>query len=126
MSIIEEDIKEIINDTIPWDRFNDTSVLITGANGNLPSYMVETLLNLKNVNINVKVVALVRNLEKAKARFKKYKEDQNLIFIQGNVNNPINIEYKIDYIIHAASQASPKYFNIDPVGTFNANVIRNK
>ncbi|MCX8480888.1 MAG: NAD-dependent epimerase/dehydratase family protein, partial [Sediminibacterium sp.] len=30
---------------------------------------------------------------------------------------------KIDFIIHAASQASPKYYGIDPVGTLKANVV---
>jgi UDP-glucuronate decarboxylase len=30
---------------------------------------------------------------------------------------------EIDYIIHAASQASPKYYGVDPVGTLSANVL---
>lgn len=36
---------------------------------------------------------------------------------------PVGINYKIDYIVHAASQASPKYYGIDPVGTLSANVL---
>jgi nucleoside-diphosphate-sugar epimerase len=31
--------------------------------------------------------------------------------------------YNFDYIIHAASQASPKYYETDPVGTMTANIL---
>ena len=36
---------------------------------------------------------------------------------------PVHINFKIDYIIHAASQASPKYYGVDPVGTLSANIL---
>ena len=35
----------------------------------------------------------------------------------------IQIDEPIDFIVHAASQASPKYYGIDPVGTLNANIL---
>ena len=121
MNIIEEDIKNIISEELPWEQFQNACVLVTGANGILPSYMVEVLLNL---GLNTKVIALVRNIEKAKEKFKKYENNKNLEYVVGDVSKPIEINCKLDYIIHAASQASPKYFATDPVGTFNANVMR--
>jgi nucleoside-diphosphate-sugar epimerase len=71
----------------------------------------------------VRVLALVRNIEKARTRFKYYLNNQNLEFILQDVCDPIYIEEKIDFIIHAASQASPKYYGIDPVGTLSANIL---
>jgi nucleoside-diphosphate-sugar epimerase len=35
----------------------------------------------------------------------------------------LSVEGPVDYIIHAASQASPKYYGQDPVGTLSANVF---
>ncbi len=125
--IIEQDLQEILSvDYINWERFRNKTVLITGANGMLPAYLVFTLLYLNKIdNINVRVIALVRNTEKAYKKFQDWLEDEHLQIIQQDVSNPIVIdkEVKIDYIIHAASQASPKYYGIDPVGTINANVF---
>lgn len=37
--IIEEDVKLICSEDLPWDRLKNKRILITGANGYLPSYM---------------------------------------------------------------------------------------
>ena len=124
-NIITEDLNEIIKAPIDWERFSNKTVLITGASGFLPAYIVETLLFLSEKGIikNNKILALVRNVEKANTRFNHYLNNENLQFIVQDVCNPINISEKIDFIIHAASQASPKFYGSDPVGTLNANII---
>jgi UDP-glucuronate decarboxylase len=43
--------------------------------------------------------------------------------IDNSILQPLFIEGAVDFIIHAASQASPKYYSIDPVGTAEPNVI---
>ena len=123
--ILKQDLAEITSADIDWKQFNNKTVLITGANGFLPAYMVETLLYLNNNydNFNVSVIALVRNKEKAISRFTDYKGDDHLIFIEQDVCSEISIQGPVDFIIHAASQASPKYYGIDPVGTLSANVL---
>lgn len=122
--VIEKDLEEICAcKAIDWEKFRDATVLITGANGMLPSYLVFTLLYLnKTRDLHVKVVALVRNAEKAKYKFKDFLSDPALAILVHDVTIPIAIEGPVNYIIHAASQASPKYYGVDPVGTINANV----
>ena len=39
-SIINNDIKEILSEEIDWGFFGGKSILITGANGMLASYLV--------------------------------------------------------------------------------------
>ncbi|OIZ95163.1 UDP-glucuronate decarboxylase [Candidatus Rickettsiella isopodorum] len=122
--IIDEDIENIISNDLAWDKFANKTILITGANGFLPAYMVETLCHLNDVKkYNIKIFALARNKEKTFARFCTYLNRNYLKFFFQDVCLPINISDKIDYIIHAASQASPKYYAIDPVGTLSANVL---
>jgi nucleoside-diphosphate-sugar epimerase len=122
--IIKEDIKQIIKSDIDWNRFSGKKILITGATGFLPAYMVETLMYLNlNSGINIQVYCLVRNIEKAKRRFATYLGNKNLIFIHQDICTPIEDIQDLRFIIHAASQASPKYFGTDPVGTLKANTI---
>jgi len=121
-NIIKEDISSIINCFDYWERFKHKTILITGANGFLPAYLVESFLSLDKT-YNTKIIAIVRNKQKANNRFKNYMTDTNLEIIEHDVCNEFNYNHKIDFIIHAASQASPKYYKIDPVGTLNANVL---
>jgi UDP-glucuronate decarboxylase len=123
--IIKEDLQTIYNSDIDWTKFYNKTILITGANGFLPAYLVESLLYLNFIDSknNVKVVALVRNLKNANSRFSEYLNNSNLEFLVQDVCEPILNKMKVDYVIHAASQASPKFYGIDPVGTLSANVI---
>lgn len=123
--IIREDLEAIVKEPLDWSVFSGKTVLITGANGFLPAYMAETLLFLCKTGIvpDLKVLALVRNIEKAKSRFTDYLNDNHLEFIVQDVCEPVATKHRVDFIIHAASQASPKYFGIDPVGTLAPNVI---
>jgi len=123
--IIDEDISSIISNDLPWHEFSDKTILITGANGFLPAYMVETLLNLKKRTGHgpSKIISLVRNVDAAQKRFVEYKERNDLEWVVQDVCDPVEIKCKVDYIVHAASQASPKYYGIDPVGTLSANVL---
>ncbi|SDF28359.1 NAD-dependent epimerase/dehydratase family protein [Sporomusa acidovorans] len=124
--IIEEDICGIVTiKDIPWLELKGKTVLITGANGFIPAYIVETLLYINELNsgLKIKVIAVVRNGKKALARFEHYTGRKDIKFIVQDVCEPISIKENIDYIIHAASQASPKYYGVDPVGTILANVI---
>ncbi|MBY0244239.1 MAG: NAD-dependent epimerase/dehydratase family protein [Sphingobacteriaceae bacterium] len=124
-SIIKEDLETIYNSDVDWSKFQNTVVLITGANGFLPAYLVESLLYLNFIDPknNVKVICLVRNIENAESRFIDYKQCTNLEFIVQDVSDSIKLTEKVDYIIHAASQASPKFYGTDPVGTLKANVL---
>lgn len=123
--VIEEDLQTITGCDPDWDRFAGKTVLISGANGFLPSYLVETLLYLndKTTRGTIKVVGIVRNRAKALARFAEYANRPDLQLIIQDVCQPVIVNEKVDYIIHAASQASPKYYGSDPVGTLNANVL---
>jgi nucleoside-diphosphate-sugar epimerase len=123
--IIEEDLEFIIASDIPWDTLEGKTILISGANGFLPAYMVETILflNERRFKKKAKILALVRNKERFLQRFTNYKDREDLQVIIQDVCKPINITKNVNFIVHAASQASPNYYGRDPVGTLCPNVL---
>jgi len=123
--IVKEDLAQIISSPIiDWEELKGSTILVTGANGMLPSYMVETLLYLNEQrNYCIKVIALVRNLQKAKIVFGDWQDTSSLLFLEQDVSHGVHYKGEIDYIIHAASQAAPSYYGVDPVGTFKANTL---
>ena len=65
-SIIAEDVGNILANDLDWEKFRGKTVLITGASGMIPSYVLYTFLMMNDIKeLGVKVLALVRNKEKA-------------------------------------------------------------
>lgn len=116
--IFKEDMEYIIQaNFINWEKLNNKTIFITGATGLIGYYLTSALIyrNIKE-NSNIKILALVRNIEKARLQFKEQlKVDNNLNFVCGDLNNIPNINEKVDYIIHGASPTSSKFFAENPV-----------
>jgi nucleoside-diphosphate-sugar epimerase len=110
---------------LPWSELAGKTVLISGANSFIAAYVVETLLYL-NDRINktpTRIICLVRNEQRAAQRFSQYGKRKDLVFWVQDVCDPIRHQEKVDYIIHAASHATPSKYGIDPVGTLLPNVL---
>ncbi len=122
--IIEEDLKFITDSDLPWKVLEGKNILISGANGLLPSYLVKTILFL-NKN-KFKKRAKVFAVDMTNHRLASYQNRSDLVFINQDICKPIAIDDNIHLIVHAASFASPKYFGKDPVGTLSANIFGTK
>jgi len=124
--IIYEDIQAVLSEKMEWSSLKGKTILITGANGFISTYVIYTLLRLNMTNFQsapMTIFALVRNREKANKKFSQFIQKGHLRIIVSDVSEPISLDEKIDIIIHAASQASPKYYGVDPVGTLKANTL---
>jgi UDP-glucuronate decarboxylase len=122
--IIDEDLKKIVSSHLPWDRLFGKRVLISGASGLLPSYALETLLYLNDTaQASIQAIALVRNKERAMHRLGHLAGRPDLTLVVQDVQDPYRGPQAVDFILHAAGQASPKFYGSDPVGTFAVNVL---
>jgi nucleoside-diphosphate-sugar epimerase len=123
--IITTDLEAILSTELPWSILDGKTILITGAYGFLPAYMVETLLYLNEqmAKPSIKIIALVRNEVKARKRFQFYARRPELHFLVQDVVKPVDYSGAIDYIIHAASKASPRYYATDSLDIIGANVF---
>jgi UDP-glucuronate decarboxylase len=122
--LMREDMARVVASPLPWSDFDGRTVLVAGANGFLPAAMVEALLALRTVKggTDVRIVALARSRKNAELRFAAYRNDPALRLHIADVSAPLDIDGPVDMIIHAASQASPRFYGVDPVGTALPNV----
>ena len=116
------DLREIASADIDWSKLKNKTVLITGANGFIAYYIIMSML-LKNdeEDMGICVQGVVRNIEKAKKKYGVIADRQDLKLVEGDVCVGMDACSHADYVIHAASQATPYYFENDPVGTMEAN-----
>lgn len=123
-AIIREDLESICGRNIPWDRLKNSTVFVTGAYGMLASYVMYLLLYLnEHYNMGIHIIAAVRSREKFIQRFGKFAENDFLTVYSGSLDVPISVEGPVDYIIHAASLASPQYYAVCPVDVIRPNAL---
>jgi UDP-glucuronate decarboxylase len=119
--VVSQDVAHILTQPLPWRLLNGATVVVSGAGGFLPTYMLETLAVLNERGANLRVVGLVRNLEKARGRL-GHLASKGVELMQQDIAETLRADVpKADFIVHAASQASPRYYGADPVGTLEAN-----
>lgn len=117
--IIDQDIKSILNNDIQWEKLRGKTVLITGATGMIGGYMLYTLVALNKLeDYGMKLYGLVRHPDKMQKELRAY-----ISLITQSVSEEIKTDVNFDYIIHAASPASPLIMREDPVGTVAANTL---
>lgn len=127
-SILQKDMEEISNNVnYNFEQMNNRTIFITGAMGLIGSHIVKALAYINQVrNLKIKIIASVRNEEKAKMFFSDLMEKSFFELYVGDIINPIEYVGKIDYIIHGASPTESKYFFTNPVETIDVTIIGTK
>ena len=121
-----EDIAKTVCHTtfIDWDSFRNKTILITGGTGLIGYSFIRSVIYTSNrKGLNIRLIALVRDKERAKVRFDFDYSDQDLVLIEGVVENPPDIKEDIDYVVHGASKTASMEFIGKPVETIETAVI---
>lgn len=103
------------------DKFDNKTFLITGATGFIGSLIVKKLCELrKNENCNIRIIAFVRNEEKAR---KMLGSEVELLIgdIRDEIKPPSDLD-RLDYIIHCASITASKTMIDRPEETFKIGI----
>lgn len=98
-------------------------ILITGGTG-LIGYNIIKELCIVSDELNIKILALVRDIERATEKFKELGDKVEMIC--GNILDFPEIEGNVDYIIHGASLTSSKAFVENPVETILTSFLGTK
>ncbi len=137
-SVTLEDLNYLINlDFIDWEKLKNSSVFVTGATGQIGSEIVKFLLFLNEKKaLNINIIALIRNIDKAKLIFQDFLPENSLCeqsldsmtiekncfikFLCQDITELINIGDSVDYIIHTANSTTSKDFITKPVETIDS------
>lgn len=114
MKVFEEDLNRIAQELKELELKNK-SFFITGATGLVGSVLVKALAFANDhYELNNRVVAQVRNPQKAKKVFDGY---EGITYCVGDVRDIISYPGNVDYVIHAASETKSKNMIDFPVET---------
>ena len=122
--IIREDADIVCRDLSSWaSPFNGTTMLITGAGGFLASHLLETIAVFnESAKPGCRVLAVDNFQSGLPERISWIKDRPDMELRQGDASQPFEPGERVDWIIHAASIASPSLYRRFPLETIDVNV----
>jgi UDP-glucuronate decarboxylase len=102
----------------------DSTLLVTGSNGFLCSYYLDTIAayNRRNPSHPCKVIAIDNNLIGSSARVQHLANDPNFTFVTHDITKPLDLPMPVHWLIHGGGIASPIFYRRFPLETIDVNV----
>lgn len=128
-NIIRDDVLSIIESVgLQFTQLSGKTILVTGANGFIPSYFVDTVLVLNETMLKknpAKLIVLSHHDISENSRLGHCLTIPEIEIMVGDVAN-VSLPARIDIIIHGASKASPKEYLCQLIETADVNVLGTK
>lgn len=101
--------------SLPWAQFAGKTFVITGATGLIASQLVRVLVCRNDSSgLGATIVLPVRNKEKALGLFG---DREDIELVEWSLGEPLPLEGKADYFVHAACGTTSKGFSVEPATT---------
>jgi len=119
-NVFDDDIKCISNELREFHtELEGTRILIAGGKGFLGTYFTNVLTKInEELSKPMKIIVLDSLIT---SKDKKNYEDDNIEFLEQDISQKFDIKGNVDYIIHAASIASPPTYRKFPIKTIDVN-----
>ena len=110
-----------------FGRMSGKKLLLTGGAGFLGHYFVQAALHwnalMRKDSESIHVVVYDNFVRGMPTWLSRLQADSHLSLVRHDIRHPLPVNIgDFQFIIHAASIASPTYYRKDPIGTMDANV----
>ena len=123
-TVLKEDSERILKLGIPWYKIKNKKILITGGNSFIVSYFIKILFLINIVKkLNITIDCTTRDKKKTKNLYDKRYTKKFLTIHKISLLKKITLKNKYNYIIHAASLSSPKFFRDNPIDVVLPNIL---
>lgn len=118
-----EDLKNTIRSTNNIEELRNKTIFITGANGLIGSFIIDVIMYLNVVeDFNTVIIANARSLAKLNKRFSLYRQNSLFQPYICDINQTIDYDGRVDYIINCASNTHPLQYATKPIETIMTNI----
>lgn len=118
--ILMEDFEQIYNQKLSWNQMKNKCVLVTGATGLIGSLLVRYMDYMNKIHgLNIRLVAIVHNAEKAYKMF----PDMGIQFYETDIVEAFTLDISVDYMFHCAAITQSKQMVECPVEVFETIVM---
>ena len=121
-----DDVRSVCFKDLPWEKLDGRQVVITGATGQIGSFLVDVLVNkIICDDLDTDIVILGRDGNKVRDRFYHWWPLGKIQFLTYVIGLPFQFADKIKkgaYFIHLASNTHPKQYRFHPISTVWTNL----
>jgi dTDP-glucose 4,6-dehydratase len=117
MNILEEDLEHILKHTEPlWQQLKGKRIFITGGTGFFGCWLLESFIWAnEKLNLGSSAVVLTRNSATFEKKAPHLANDNSIEFLTGDITSFDFPRQEFSYIIHAATEASAKLNQENPL-----------
>lgn len=122
--VFSEDTTAIAGMDLPWASYRGQNILVTGASGMIPMYIMGSLLAANDLHdLGLHVTGMVRNPAKAERRLGSALDRSDFTLLKGDVIDAQHFAEPFATVFHGASPARPSLHKSSPVTTLKANTL---
>lgn len=125
--ILKQDVNDLADAHLDlWRELDGCRMLMTGGTGFVGSFILHLIASLRcRHGLHIDVLALVRSRKRLRDVLGGDWEGSWLRVVERDLRAPLSLknEGPIEYCIHAASNADPVTYRVDPLGTMMTNVV---
>jgi nucleoside-diphosphate-sugar epimerase len=124
LDYLEDDLKDVLNNTVDcWANLQHKTIFITGGTGFFGIWLQMTFIHAnRELNLNSNMILLTRDRQKFLKNYPWITNYEEIKFVEGDITDFEFFEGNVDYIIHAATEASVKLNLEEPLIMFNTIV----
>lgn len=124
LNYFKDDLNLVLENTLDlWRETKNKTFFLTGGTGFFGIWLLMSFVFInRKLKLNSNIIVLTRDKNKFLSKYKWVEEFIEISFLEGDVVNFEFIHDKIDYIIHAATEASVKLNDEQPLVMFETVV----